>query len=68
MGNFWKGVCDDRLLESEKNILCFSGLPYEQFQIEQVVIDEQKNYVRTIHVKKEDVRTNLSLVYNGQVT
>ena len=48
MGNFMKGVSDGRLLESEAKLLNRSGLQMEQVEIENIVIDHEGNYVRTI--------------------
>ena len=48
MGNFWKGVSDEKLLDSEKKLLSFTGYDYEDFDISNVVIDDVGNYARTI--------------------
>lgn len=48
MGNFMKGVSDGKLLESEAKLLNRSGLQMDQVLIENVVIDHEGNYIRTI--------------------
>ena len=48
MGNTWKGVNDDRLIAAEQKILSYSGMPLEAFEVTNVIIDEEKNFVRTI--------------------
>ena len=50
MGNFWKGISDEQLQESEKKILAYSGISIEEFNLKRVEIDEKGNYVRTIEV------------------
>lgn len=50
MGNSWKGINEVTLLESEKKILSYSGIPLEEFKIENVNIGEDGSYVRTTSV------------------
>lgn len=52
MGNTWKGISEDRLKETEKAVLLLSGIPYEEYDIKEVVIDDQGNSVHTLHVGK----------------
>ena len=47
MGNFWAGVSDDELTEAETRLLKHSGIPMEEFEIRNVEVDEDKNYIRT---------------------
>lgn len=48
MGNKWAGVSDEKFLVAEKKVLGFSGIPEEEFEISNVVIDEDGNFIRTI--------------------
>ena len=48
MGNTWKGTSDEKLYEAEANMLKFTGLPIEDFDLQNVVIDDEGNYIRTI--------------------
>ena len=50
MGNFMKGVSDGRLIESEAKILGYSGLNFDHFKIDNIVIDTDGNYIRTIQI------------------
>lgn len=50
MGNTWTGVSDEKLEAREKVMLAHSGIPYEQFDIQNVVIDQDGNYIRTYQV------------------
>lgn len=47
MGNVWTGVSDSKLVESEKRMLKHSGIDYEHFEITNVPVDNNGNYVRT---------------------
>ena len=38
----------------EKRMLIHSGVPFEEFKIHNVVIDEAENYIRTIEVGRGD--------------
>ncbi|TNV79164.1 hypothetical protein FGO68_gene16455 [Halteria grandinella] len=48
--NFVKGVSDEKLIAAERGMLAYTGLPEEEFEFSDVIIDEQGNYVRTIQV------------------
>ena len=48
MGNTLKGISEEELIDAEKKMLGYTGLPYGDFEISNVVIDEQGNYARTI--------------------
>jgi hypothetical protein len=48
MGNFMKGVSEGKLLEAEANLLKRSGLTPEEVDIDNVVIDHNGTYTRTI--------------------
>ena len=48
MGNCWKGTYPSKLEEYERRMLVHSGLRFEDFDISNVVIDNQGNYIRTI--------------------
>jgi hypothetical protein len=48
MGQCWTGVSDPKLVEAEKELLGFSGIPYENYRLENIKIDEKDNYLRTI--------------------
>jgi len=50
MGNTWTGVNEKVFLEYEKRMLIYSGIPYEDFDVSNVIIDEDQNYIRTIRV------------------
>ena len=50
MGNTWKGISDDALVESERTIISFTGIPMEEFQIDNIIIDDKGNFVRTIRI------------------
>ena len=50
MGNIWRGVDDDILLEAEARILLHSGILLDRFDRKYVEIDEDKNKIRTIIV------------------
>ena len=39
MGNCWTGANPVLLLETEKQMLCLSGLPFDDFEVSNVVID-----------------------------
>ncbi len=49
MGNAWKGISDEKLYESEEEMLKFSNIPISEFDRKNVYIDEE-NYIRTIQV------------------
>lgn len=40
MGNTWKGISEDALTNSMRALLGYSGLPLDEFEIKDVVIDE----------------------------
>lgn len=66
MGNFWKGISDEELLETERQMLSYSGVDYSLFRFVNVVIDDERNYVRTIHLgedKAQPDKTKLVLVH-----
>ena len=63
MGNALKGVSDEKLAESEKQMLSFIGLPLEDFDMDNVAIDSQGNFVRTIHIGAGEGRPLLVLVH-----
>ena len=48
MGNTWKGVNDLSYKEAEQKLLSYSGIPIDEFEITNVIIDNEDNYVRTI--------------------
>ncbi len=48
MGNTWKGISDESLLETERRLLSFSGIGLEEFEFRDVVIDESGTAIRTI--------------------
>ena len=48
MGNSWKGISDEKLDLYEKQIFTFSGLSEDEFEIKNVIIDEQGNFIRTV--------------------
>ena len=50
MGNVWKGTSDEKLYETEWNMLKFTGIPPEDFELQNVVIDDDGNFARTIQV------------------
>jgi len=50
MGNAWKGIDDEKFLIAERKVLAFSGIPYEDFKIDNVIIDDEGNWIRTIQV------------------
>jgi len=41
---------EELLYAAEKEVLAFSGLPFEDFQIENIAIDDEGNYMRTFQV------------------
>lgn len=43
-------ISEDKLIEAERKVLSFSGIPYDNFNIHNVVIDEDGNYMRTVEV------------------
>lgn len=53
MGNFWKGTSDEKLKASEKTMLEFSGIPFEEFKVHNVFIDGV-NYIRTIEIGNQN--------------
>lgn len=50
MGNSWKGLSEEKFQEYEKRLLIYSGIPYGNFDIKNIPIDDQGNYIRTIRV------------------
>ncbi|CDW84782.1 UNKNOWN [Stylonychia lemnae] len=50
MGNTWKGISEAELQETERKVLSYSGLDYDNIFIENVVVDDFGNYARTIHI------------------
>lgn len=50
MGNTWTGVSDEKLVEFEKKLLTYSEIPLDEFELSNVVIDGDGNFVRTIQV------------------
>lgn len=48
--NSWTGIDDNKFHEYETKMLVHSGLPIEAFNVSNVVIDDQGNYIRTIIV------------------
>ena len=48
MGNCWKGISDERLAESEQRIIGLTGMKLEDFELTNVIINEQGDYARTI--------------------
>jgi len=40
MGNTWKGISDQELTEAEQRIISFSGIPHEDFEFQNVIIDD----------------------------
>jgi pimeloyl-ACP methyl ester carboxylesterase len=58
MGNFWKGVSDEKLQEAERRIFSYSGLSYDEFKITNVQIDDKGNYVRTIDIRPTTGKTD----------
>ena len=61
MGNTWTGANDERLLETEKKMLEYSGIELSNFEIKNIVIDDEGNFVRTMEVG--DV-SNCLLIYH----
>ena len=49
MGNTWKGISEEKLVEAEEEMLKFSHIPIGDFERKNVYIDEE-NYIRTIQV------------------
>jgi hypothetical protein len=45
--NCWTGISHKKLEKTEKLILAYSGIPIEEFDIKDVVIDDEDNFVRT---------------------
>jgi hypothetical protein len=39
MGNAWKGISDEKLVDAERRMLSYSGIPLEDFKIDDVEID-----------------------------
>ena len=54
MGNKQIALNEELFLEYEKRMLCHSGIPFSAFQINNVVIDEEGNFVRTTFIKGAD--------------
>jgi alpha-beta hydrolase superfamily lysophospholipase len=50
MGNYMKGVDDQKLMDAEKALFNLSGLDYSTIKITNVVIDTEGNYVRTFDI------------------
>ena len=54
MGNFWTGVDNEKLKESEYKLLQINGIPRDAFTIKNVSLDgnpESENYIHEIYVK-----------------
>ncbi|CDW91713.1 UNKNOWN [Stylonychia lemnae] len=51
MGNTWKGISEVKFKEYEKKMLLHSGVPIQDIEVFNVLIDNQRNYIRTVRVK-----------------
>lgn len=48
MGNSWKGIDDEVLAQCEELIMGFTGMPRKEFEVKNVQINDEGDYVRTI--------------------
>ena len=50
MGNAYKGISDEKFIIAENEMLKHSGVSLSLFEITNVFIDEEQNYIRTYQV------------------
>eukprot|EP00347_Sterkiella_histriomuscorum_P017551 403348908 len=50
MGNAWRGISKDALNQYEAENLQFTGMQAEDFEIHNVIIDDEKNHIKTIQI------------------
>ncbi|CDW82640.1 UNKNOWN [Stylonychia lemnae] len=53
MGTAWSGVSESQFQTYERRMLSHTGIPLQNFEIFNVIIDNKRNYVRTVRVGLE---------------